>query len=107
MYPSLMVKSEDQENYFLPAINAFSEVLKDTKIILMGGVRDPKKADDLLQKGTIDFIALGRPLILEPNLPNKWKSGDHSVLCTNCNACYGVRGPVKCTIKIWVLSTPG
>ena len=101
-YPSLVVKSEDQENYFLPTVKEFAEVLGNTKVILMGGIRDPLKAEKLFQEGTIDFIALSRPLIIEPSLPNRWKNGDLSPpLCTSCNACFGsIRsGPVKCTIK--------
>ncbi len=101
-YPSLVVKSEDEENYFLPTIKDFSSVLKETKVILMGGIRDPLKAEKLLQEGIIDFIALGRPLIIEPSLPNQWKNGDLSPpLCTSCNACFGsIRtGSVACPIK--------
>lgn len=101
-YPSLVVKSEDEENYFLPTIKDFSSVLKDTKVILMGGIRDPLKSEKILQEGTIDFVALSRPLIIEPSLPNRWKNGDLSPpLCTSCNGCFGsIRsGPVKCTIK--------
>ena len=101
-YPALTVKSEDEENYFLPTIKEFSSVLKDTKVILMGGVRDPVKAENLLQESIIDFVALSRPLIIEPSIPNRWKNGDLSPpLCTSCNACFGsIRtGSVKCTIK--------
>ena len=101
-YPSLVVKSEDEENYFLPTVKEFAQILNNTKTILMGGIRDPLKAEKLLQRGTIDFIALSRPLIIEPSLPNRWKNGDLSPpLCTSCNACFGsIRtGSVKCTIK--------
>lgn len=97
-----MVKSEDEENYFLPTVKEFAQILNNTKTILMGGIRDPLKAEKLLQRGTIDFIALSRPLIIEPSLPNRWKNGDLSPpLCTSCNACFGsIRtGSVKCTIK--------
>ena len=83
-------------------VKEFAEVLGNTKVILMGGIRDPLKAEKLFQEGTIDFIALSRPLIIEPSLPNRWKNGDLSPpLCTSCNACFGsIRsGPVKCTIK--------
>jgi 2,4-dienoyl-CoA reductase-like NADH-dependent reductase (Old Yellow Enzyme family) len=109
-YPSLTVKSEDEENYFLPTIKEFSSVLSDTKVILMGGVRDPLKVEEFLQEGIIDFIALGRPLIIEPSLPNRWKDGDLSPpLCTSCNACFGTirTGSVTCPIKEKLLKERG
>ncbi|MHA2121980.1 MAG: NADH:flavin oxidoreductase, partial [Promethearchaeota archaeon] len=56
-YPAPVVKSEEQENFFLPTVKEFASILKDTKVILMGGIRDPMKAEKLLQEGVIDFVA--------------------------------------------------
>jgi 2,4-dienoyl-CoA reductase-like NADH-dependent reductase (Old Yellow Enzyme family) len=99
MYPAPVVKNEDQENYFLPTVKEYASVLKDTKVILMGGIRDPMKAENLLQEGTVDFIALSRPLVIEPSLPNRWKNGDLSPpLCTSCNACFREQ-PLRCSIR--------
>jgi len=45
---------------------------------------------------------LCRPLIYEPNLPNRWKSGDITpAKCISCNSCLAVmeRGPVYCVTK--------
>ncbi len=101
-YPSLVVKSPEQENYFLPNIKELKPVLKDTPVILMGGVKNPQVAERILQEKDADFIALSRPLIYEPNLPNRWKKGDLSPpLCTSCNQCFTtiMSGPVQCPIK--------
>ena len=99
IYPAPVVKSEEQENFFLPTVNEFAPVLKNTKVILMGGIRNPLKAEDLLQEGTIDFVAISRPLVIEPSLPNRWKEGDLSPpLCTSCNACFRAQ-PLGCSIK--------
>ena len=98
-YPAPVVKTEEEENYFLPTVKEFASVLKNTKIILMGGIRDPLKAEKLLQEGTTDFVALSRPLVIEPSLPNRWKDGDLSPpLCTSCNACFRAQ-PLGCVIK--------
>jgi 2,4-dienoyl-CoA reductase-like NADH-dependent reductase (Old Yellow Enzyme family) len=98
-YPAPVVKSEEQENFFLPTVKEFASILKDTKVILMGGIRDPMKAEKLLQEGVIDFVALSRPLVIEPSLPNRWKNGDLSPpLCTSCNACFRAQ-PLGCSIK--------
>ena len=101
-YPSIVVKSEEDENYFLPTVNELKPIMKNSKIILMGGVRNPFTAEKLLQENKADFIAMSRPLICEPDLPNRWKSGDFSPpLCNSCNSCYMsvLSGSVKCTIK--------
>ena len=37
----------------------------------------------------IDFISMSKPLIHEPDLPNRWKSGDISPAhYISCNSCY-------------------
>jgi 2,4-dienoyl-CoA reductase-like NADH-dependent reductase (Old Yellow Enzyme family) len=68
----------------------------------MGGVRNPLVAEKFLQEKIANFIAISRPLIYEPDLPNRWKSGDLSPpLCTSCNQCYAkvLSGPIHCPIK--------
>lgn len=101
-YPSVAIKSEQEENYFLPNIEKLNPIMGSCKRILMGGVRNPIKVEELLQKKVIDFIAMARPLICESDLPNRWYSGDFSVsLCNSCNACYTSTrsGSMRCTIK--------
>jgi 2,4-dienoyl-CoA reductase-like NADH-dependent reductase (Old Yellow Enzyme family) len=101
-YPAAKVQSEEDENYFLPAVKELKPIMKDSKIILMGGVRNPLTAEKLLKENTIDFIALSRPLICEPDLPNRWKEGDLTPpLCNSCNYCFRSTGfgTVACTIK--------
>jgi len=90
-YPAVMLKSAEDENYFLPNVKTLKPVMKNRPIILMGGVRNPLAAEKILKEKTADFIAMCRPLIYEPDLPNRWKSGDTSpALCISCNACLGV-----------------
>jgi len=101
-YPSVVVKTPEDENYFLPSVKELQQVKKDCPIILMGGVRNPLSAEKILQEKTADFIAISRPLIYEPDLPNRWKNGDLSPpLCTSCNQCYGtvMAGTLHCPIK--------
>ena len=101
-YPSAKVQSQDDENYFLPAVKELNPIMKDSKIILMGGVRNPLTVEKLLQENTMDFISMSRPLICEPDLPNRWKDGDLSPpLCNSCNRCYFSTGSgiVACTVK--------
>ncbi len=101
-YPSKKVMAQEDENYFLPAVKKLNPIMKDCKSILMGGVRNALKIESLLQENMMDFIAMSRPLICEPNLPNRWKEGDLSPpLCNSCNRCYFSTGSgiVACTVK--------
>jgi 2,4-dienoyl-CoA reductase-like NADH-dependent reductase (Old Yellow Enzyme family) len=59
-------------------------------LAMVGGIRNPEAAEDILAQDLADFIALCRPLIREPGLVKRWASGDRRrSACTSDNACYG------------------
>lgn len=88
MSPSRMVKKEEQEAYFKNEARAFRKKL-DIPLILVGGMRSFETAKNLLDDGTADFISMCRPFIREPDLINRWKSGDRrKALCKSDNACF-------------------
>jgi 2,4-dienoyl-CoA reductase-like NADH-dependent reductase (Old Yellow Enzyme family) len=102
-YPSLMIKKPEEENYFLSTAEELKPITRGRPIILMGGIRNPLSAEKILREKSADFIAMSRPLIYEPDLPNRWKNGDLSpVLCTSCNECYRTiySGPLYCAVKM-------
>ena len=102
-YPSLMIKKPEEENYFLSTAEELKPLMRGRPIILMGGIRNPLSAEKILREKTADFIAMSRPLIYEPDLPNRWKNGDLTpVHCTSCNECYTTiySGPLHCTVKM-------
>ena len=99
---SKIVKKEEDENYFLPFAKKAKPFLEDCQLILVGGIRNPFSAENILNDGIADFISLCRPLIYEPDLPNRWKSGDTTPpKCISCNSCFTTmeRGPVYCVTK--------
>jgi len=101
-YPSLNIKSPEQENYFLEHNKRIKPFLNNCKLIAMGGIKNPISAERILKEGIADFISLSRPLIYEPDLPNRWQSGDLSpAKCISCNGCYMtmMQGPVYCVTK--------
>lgn len=100
--PSNVVKTPEDENYFLLAALAMKDAVPDCPIILVGGVRNPVTADQILQDRQADFISICRPLICEPDLPIRWSNGDLTPpLCISCNSCYQsiLAGPVECLVK--------
>jgi 2,4-dienoyl-CoA reductase-like NADH-dependent reductase (Old Yellow Enzyme family) len=101
-YPSVILKSSENQNYFLQNVLKLKPVMKNRPIILQGGVRDPKLLEDFIKDGLVDFIALSRPLIYEPDLPNRWKDGDLTTpLCISCNGCLTVaaKDTLYCIVK--------
>ncbi len=57
-------------------------------VILVGGLRSPEVIEGLLERTKIEFFSLSRPLLSEPDLPNRWQSGDRAKSrCVSCNGC--------------------
>ena len=57
-------------------------------VILVGGVRSPEVMERLLGATGIAYFSFARPLLAEPDLPNRWRSGDRSrARCISCNLC--------------------
>ncbi|MFX1346074.1 MAG: NADH:flavin oxidoreductase [Promethearchaeota archaeon] len=101
-YPCKVIKSPEDENYFLLTAKTLKPLIKKSKLILVGGIKNPLSAEKILRDGQADFISMCRPLIYEPDLPNRWKSGDiSSAKCISCNSCLALMrtGPVYCLTK--------
>lgn len=82
------IRAGVNEGSFLPAAIALAESVT-TPVVLVGGLRSLETVNHILAQTPIEYIALSRPLIREPNLINRWRSGDHRPSsCVSCNACY-------------------
>jgi 2,4-dienoyl-CoA reductase-like NADH-dependent reductase (Old Yellow Enzyme family) len=80
--------AEDQEVYYREAAKRFKEKV-GVPLMLVGGIRSYPVAERLVAEGTADYIAMCRPLIREPGLINRWKSGDvGKALCVSDNGCF-------------------
>jgi 2,4-dienoyl-CoA reductase-like NADH-dependent reductase (Old Yellow Enzyme family) len=89
-----------REAYFRPFAKEIKKVVK-IPVILPGGNRTVSNMEDILKSGDADFIGMCRPLIREPDFPNKVKKwGQEKAGCLNCNRCFtsgkGPSEPNKC-----------
>ena len=67
-------------------------------VISVGGYRSPDVMEIVLNKSKIEMISLSRPFFAEPELVNRWKSGDRAkTRCVSCNKCRGTAGNF-CTV---------
>jgi 2,4-dienoyl-CoA reductase-like NADH-dependent reductase (Old Yellow Enzyme family)/thioredoxin reductase len=85
----------------------FAEEIKknvSVPVIVAGRMVDPRLANKVLQEGKVDFIALGRPFLADPQILMKAKEGryDDIRMCMACCNCMDslLRGqPVACSIN--------
>ncbi len=96
------IKSEEEEAYFREEARYFKNAM-DIPLILVGGMRSFEVAESLVEDGVADYISMSRPLIREPNLINRWKSGDYcKAECKSDNRCFrtGMTGNgIYCEVK--------
>jgi 2,4-dienoyl-CoA reductase-like NADH-dependent reductase (Old Yellow Enzyme family) len=73
--------------YQLYAVEQIKEVVKNIPIVAVGRINDPMIAENILAEGKADMVAMARPLIADPELPNKAREGrlDDIRPCHGCN----------------------
>jgi len=79
-------KAEEPEAYFLSDAQAVRERL-GVKLILVGGMRRATTIERILTDGDADFISMARPLIRQPDFPNRLRAGEPIADCVSCNIC--------------------
>lgn len=93
----------DRPGTFVALAGAVKKTV-NVPVVAVGRLGDPILAERVLQEGKADFIALGRPLMADPELPNKAREGrlEDIVRCLSCNNCLlGPRGErtSACTVN--------
>ncbi|MFX0004588.1 MAG: NADH:flavin oxidoreductase [Promethearchaeota archaeon] len=96
------INSKEKEAYHLPYAKEIKKVI-NVPLILVGGIRSLDVIEKILKEESADFIGLCRPLIREPDLPNKWLKGIGKTTCEciSCNGCTAslLSGSIRCTQK--------
>jgi 2,4-dienoyl-CoA reductase-like NADH-dependent reductase (Old Yellow Enzyme family) len=80
--------------YYLEAAKQYKGKIK-VPLMLVGGIRTFEDAEELVKSGITDYVSLCRPLIREPDLIKKWKSGNLKKSdCISDSACFqpGIEG---------------
>ncbi|MFC2023649.1 NADH:flavin oxidoreductase [Chloroflexota bacterium] len=73
-------------------------------VITVGKILEPATASEIINQGQADFVALGRALIADPELPNKAARGadDAIVSCCECRVCHTSmqqKGDLVCAVN--------
>jgi 2,4-dienoyl-CoA reductase-like NADH-dependent reductase (Old Yellow Enzyme family) len=83
----LAVGSKAPEAYFRPLARRAKATTR-LPVILVGGLRSRVVMDDVLASGDADLISLCRPLIREPDLPDRLQSGLAAAACISGGRCW-------------------
>jgi 2,4-dienoyl-CoA reductase-like NADH-dependent reductase (Old Yellow Enzyme family)/thioredoxin reductase len=74
-------------------------------VIVAGRLGDPERIREVLASDMADLVALGRPLVADPDLPRKMQEGreDDIILCGSClQGCLAkvkAGGPIGCIVN--------
>jgi 2,4-dienoyl-CoA reductase-like NADH-dependent reductase (Old Yellow Enzyme family) len=95
--PARQVQGEQDEGYFYRQAGQIAEKCK-TDIISVGGYRTPELLEKKLNEGEVKAISLCRPFICEPDLANRWQSGNLAkAQCISCSKCFSP-GELSCKV---------
>ncbi len=98
MYPS----TASPQGTFIGDAAGVQEAVR-IPVIGVGKIRDPWFAEKILEERRADFVALGRPLIADPEWPRKAAEGREREIrrCISCNRCLAImyRRPVRCAVN--------
>ena len=82
------IKAHVNEGYFVSTAIKIADSVS-CPVSVVGGLRSTDTIEYIINKTNISMISLSRPLLREPDLPNKMKK-DFTVIskCISCNRCY-------------------
>jgi 2,4-dienoyl-CoA reductase-like NADH-dependent reductase (Old Yellow Enzyme family) len=82
------IRTQADEAYYREAAVRYKEKVR-VPLMLVGGIRSFGLAERLVKDSVADYISLSRPLIREPGLINRWRSGDRrKAACVSDNGCF-------------------
>ncbi|MCV7233988.1 NADH oxidase [Mycobacterium branderi] len=95
--------ADDGDALNVGAAAAVKEVV-DVPVIAVGRIHDPARAEQILADGRADFIAMGRPLLADAELPRKLQTGQANrirkcISCENCIDAMEQRFSVDCAVN--------
>jgi len=96
------IEELEQEAYNLDIAKQIKDAVS-CPVMVVGGFRSYGVAERAIKNDGIDYIAMARPFIREPDLVRRWQNGDtSSAHCISCNGCFkpGLEeGGIYCVIE--------
>ena len=102
MLRKLKGKYGTEEGYNLDAARIINPKLKNTALLVVGGIRKQVQMEHIIDQAIADFISMCRPFIREPFLVQKMQRGrTDSSSCVSCNRCFAAVAngrPLRCYV---------
>ncbi len=92
---------EDPPGAFVSLAKGVKEVVS-LPVIAVGKITDGDLAERILAEGAADLVAIGRPLVADPDFPRKIMAGENPVACLYCRNCINSLGagkPMTCRVN--------
>ncbi len=84
----MKINAPDKEAYHLNLAGRIKAAVT-CPVMVVGGFRSYEVAERAIAEDGLDYVALSRPLIREPDLPARWRAGDRDpARCISCNGCF-------------------
>lgn len=100
---SQIVASAESPSAYNAHIAETIKQVVDVPVMVVGRIHDPRVGERVLQQGQADLIVMGRPLLADPDLPNKARAGrfDDIRFCLSCENCIDAmaRGTLNCAVN--------
>ena len=104
--PKVMREDIDGKHYGVGASVPLAAGIKQVVSVpvIVAGRLTPEVGEKAIRSGMVDFISLNRPLLADPELPNKLSAGQFEDIrpCTSCLTCFDIgehAQPVHCQIN--------
>lgn len=94
-----VVRNDKQAPFLKSASQLAHEIM--IPVISVCGYRTPDVVENVLTETKIKAVSFGRPLVREPNLPNRWKYDRSPAGCVSCNGCCNSfkEGIITCQVE--------
>ncbi|MFC1745249.1 NADH:flavin oxidoreductase [Candidatus Riflebacteria bacterium] len=96
------IKTPEKEAYNLMLAQKIKEAV-NCVVMVVGGFRSYEVSENAVSNQGMDYIAMSRPLIREPGLPNRWLQEERErAKCMSCNGCFipGLKeGGIYCIVE--------
>ncbi len=91
------------DGYNVPLAEGIKDAVgPDVPVIAVGAIHDPILAEEVLARGKVDLVAIGRALFADPEWPNKAREGRLQEIrpCLRCSKSAGVwPEDMRCTVN--------
>ena len=84
----MKINAPEKEAYHLALAGRIKAAVQ-CPVMVVGGFRSRDVAEQAVAENGLDYVALSRPLIREPDLPARWQAGHRDpARCISCNGCF-------------------